>query len=419
MQTYLVGGAVRDSLLGVAVKDRDWVVTGTTPQHMLALGFQQVGQDFPVFLHPQTKEEHALARTERKSGKGYTGFVCHSDEHVTLEDDLRRRDLTINAMAMDSDGQLIDPWGGRRDLEERWLRHVSPAFSEDPLRVLRVARFLARFAPLGFRVAPDTLALMQDIVTAGEMAHLTPERVWQETARAFCEPDPAAYFTCLRSCGALAVILPEVDALWGVPQVPRYHPEIDTGVHIMMSLRQGVRLADGLALSAQDRTALLYSVLLHDLGKALTPRHDWPSHHGHEAISAHLSEKVSERLRVPSACRDLAHKVAEFHTHCHRAFELRPSTLMRTLEAVDYLRKPSQLTLFLLACKADARGRTGFEESDYAQSDYVEAAAETARRVSAQELQGFGLVGKALGEELRKRRIAAITRVREDFVHQG
>jgi tRNA nucleotidyltransferase (CCA-adding enzyme) len=419
MQTYLVGGAVRDTLLEVPVKDRDWVVTGTTPQHMLALGFQQVGQDFPVFLHPQTKEEHALARTERKSGKGYTGFVCHSDEHVTLEDDLRRRDLTINAMAMDCDGNLIDPWGGRRDLGERLLRHVSPAFSEDPLRVLRVARFLARFSTLDFRVAPETLALMQDMVDAGELAHLTPERVWQETARALCEPDPAAYFTCLRSCGALAVILPELDALWGVPQNERYHPEIDTGVHVMMSLRQGVRLSAANALTDQDRVALLYAILLHDLGKALTPRHEWPAHHGHEAISAHLANKVSERLRVPVICRDLAARVAEYHTHCHRALELRASTAMRTLEALDYLRKPSQTALFLLACRADACGRSGFEDRDYPQADFFEAAAETARRVNAQALQGFGLVGKALGEELRKRRIAAIETVKEDFMHRG
>lgn len=426
MKIYLVGGAVRDKLLGKPTKDRDWVVVGATPDQLVQNGFQQVGRDFPVFLHPTSKEEYALARTERKTGKGYGGFTCYAGQDVTLEEDLLRRDLTINAMAEDADGHIVDPYGGQADLEQKILRHVSPAFSEDPLRVLRVARFHARYGNDGFRIAEETLSLMRTLVESGEIAHLTPERVWLETEKAFSEPAPQLYFETLHQCGALKEMLPELDALWGVPQPPKHHPEVDTGVHTMLALQQAVRLRDQLKETfdgdtdisfAQANIALMYAVLTHDLGKAITPQEDWPTHHGHEALSAYLCNKVSERLRVPTLCKQLAAKTAEYHTHCHRAFELRPATLMRALEALDYLRRPQQLTLFLLACEADARGRTGLEDRPYAQVDYFITAAEACRRIKAEELQNaFGYNGKTLGEELRKRRIRAIEAVKKDFV---
>lgn len=426
MKVYLVGGALRDKWLGKATKDRDWVVVGASPAQMLQLGYQQVGRDFPVFLHPQTKEEYALARTERKTGSGYSGFTCYAGQDVTLEDDLRRRDLTINAMAEDSDGTLIDPYGGQRDLQDKWLRHVSEAFSEDPLRVLRVARFYARYGNDGFRIADETLTLMREIAAAGELQHLTPERVWQETEKALSEPAPHLYFEALRETNALAILLPELNDLWGIPQLAKHHPEIDTGVHVMMALQQAHVLhpqlqetftADNDITEAQANTALHYAVLTHDLGKALTPQEDWPAHHGHEALSAYLANKISDRLRVPTLCRQLAAKTAEYHTHCHRAFELRPATAMRVLEALDYLRRPQFLTLFLLACEADARGRTGFEDRPYPQADFFITAAEACRRVKAEELQNaFGYNGKTLGEELRKRRIRAVASVKKDFV---
>lgn len=426
MKIYLVGGAVRDKLLGKPTQDRDWVVVGATPEQLVQQGYQQVGRDFPVFLHPHTKEEYALARTERKTGKGYAGFTCYAGQEVTLEEDLQRRDLTINAMAEDADGSIVDPYNGQRDLQQKILRHVSPAFSEDPLRVLRVARFHARYGNDGFRIAGETLSLMREIVATGEIAHLTPERVWQETEKAFSETAPHLFFETLRECGALKEILPELDALWGIPQPPKHHPEIDTGLHTMLALQQAVQLRDQLRENidaegdlsfGQANTALMYAVLTHDLGKAITPAEDWPTHHGHEALSAYLANKVSERLRVPNLCRQLAAKTAEYHTHCHRAFELRPATVMRTLEALDYLRRPQQLTLFLLACEADARGRSGFEDRPYPQADYFLTAAEACRRVKAEELQNaFGYNGKTLGEELRKRRIRAIESVKKDFV---
>ncbi|CBL46345.1 tRNA nucleotidyltransferase [gamma proteobacterium HdN1] len=426
MQIFLVGGAVRDQLINKTTHDRDWVVVGASPAEMLALGYQQVGRDFPVFLHPKSKEEHALARTERKTAAGYGGFDCYTGSDVTLEEDLLRRDLTINAMAQTEDGTIIDPYGGRRDLEARILRHVSPAFSEDPLRVLRVARFQARYANDGFRIADETLALMQTIVTNGEIEHLTAERVWSETARALLEPSPQRYFETLRECGALAILLPELNILWGIPQPEKYHPEIDTGVHTMMALQQGTRLCERLADSlpedqsitqTQAATALMYAILTHDLGKGLTPRHEWPTHHGHERLSAHLANKVSDRLGVPALCRQLAAKTAEYHTHCHRAFELRPATVMRTLEALDYLRRPAFLNGFLLACEADARGRTGYESEPYPQADYFYAAAANCRQIKASDIQDtLGFNGKALGEELRKRRIRKIEQVRKDFI---
>lgn len=420
MQTYLVGGAVRDTLLGHPVKDRDWVVVGATPAQMLAAGYVPVGKDFPVFLHPHTKEEYALARTERKSGRGYTGFECYSGSDVTLEQDLMRRDLTINAMAMDDNGRIVDPWGGRNDLEKRLLRHVSPAFVEDPLRVLRVARFHARYAGLGFEVAPETLKLMHELSSSGELEALVAERVWTETAKALSEKFPQAYIQTLRNCGALAIILPELNALWGIPQPEKHHPEIDTGIHQLLALQEAKILCDQAGLSTENRIDVLFAVLMHDLGKALTPADILPAHHGHEDISAFLSEKVCNRLKVPNHTRMLAEKVARFHTHAHKAFELRPATLMRTLEALDYLRRPHVLELFLLACEADARGRTGFETQEYPQADMLTAAAAAAKNVQAAELQkAFGYNGKTLGEELRKRRIKAIAQVKTDFIGPG
>jgi tRNA nucleotidyltransferase (CCA-adding enzyme) len=366
MKIHLVGGAVRDALLGLSKSDRDWVVTGATPAQMQALGYRPVGKDFPVFLHPQSKEEYALARTERKSGHGYKGFVFNADPGVTLEEDLQRRDLTINAIARTEDGQIIDPWGGVRDLEERVLRHVSPAFAEDPLRVLRVARFAARFAPLGFRVAPETLALMRQLSSSGELQHLVAERVWQEMEKALSEPAPAEFFRVLRECGALQVILPEVDALFGVPQPALHHPEIDTGVHVLMCLEQAARLSND--------PVVRFATLVHDLGKGTTPAANWPSHHGHEERGVALIAALSERLRVPTRFAAMGRLVSQYHTHCHRAAQLRADTMLKLLEALDAFRRPLQLTQFLLACEADARGRTGFEERPYPQADRVRSA---------------------------------------------
>lgn len=417
MEIYLVGGAVRDKRLGKPVKDRDWVVVGATPEQMQQNGYQQVGRDFPVFLHPQSKEEYALARTERKTGSGYTGFTCYAGADVSLEEDLRRRDLTVNAMAEDTQGQLVDPYGGLKDLHHKTLRHVSESFAEDPLRVLRVARFYARYGHEGFTIADETLTLMGHIAASGELQHLTTERVWLETEKAFSEKSPQLYFEALRACGALEIIFPEVNALWGVPQPAKHHPEVDTGIHVMMALQQATLLRDNENLEPPNATALLYAVLTHDLGKALSPQEDLPSHHGHESLSAFLADKLSQRLKVPTACKQLAAKTAQYHTQCHRAFELRPATVMRLLEALDYLRRPQQLTLFLLACEADARGRTGFEDRPYPQADFIMTAAQACRRVSAQELQdAFGYTGITLGEELRKKRIRAIAVVKKDFV---
>lgn len=414
MDIFLVGGAVRDKLMGLPGKDRDWVVVGGSEKAMRDQGFVPVGKDFPVFLHPDTKEEYALARTERKSGKGYTGFECYSGSEVTLEQDLSRRDLTINAMAEHTDGTLVDPFNGQRDLQEKWLRHVSPAFVEDPLRVLRVARFLARFDPFGFRIAPETLALMRTLANSGELRHLTPERVWTETEKALREPCPWRYFEALHDCGALAEILPELDRLFGVPQPPKHHPEIDTGVHVMMTLQAALPL---LKDAENDiRVAVLFALVCHDLGKGMTPQQDWPSHHGHEDISEHLAETVCTRLRTPNPVKRLAKLVAQYHTHSHRALELKPSTVMRLLEALDALRRPETLDHFLLACEADAKGRTGFEQRNYPQTDYLRDCATAARRVEVQPLVALGYRGETLGTELRKRRIDAIRVVKQCYV---
>ena len=404
MQAYLVGGAVRDRLLGLHVRERDWVVVGATPQELVQAGYQPVGREFPVFLHPGTHEEHALARLERKVGPGYRGFTTQFAPSVTLEEDLRRRDLTINAMAEDEHGHIIDPYGGQADLAARVLRHVSEAFVEDPVRILRVARFAARYAYLGFRVAAETLALMRRITEAGEAATLVPERVWQETERALGESRPEVFFGTLRECGALKVIFPEVDALFGVPQPPQWHPEIDTGLHVMLSLRYA---ADHGA-SAPVR----FAVLTHDLGKAQTPKASWPSHPGHEAYGVPLVEDLCDRLKVPNGHRELALLAARQHTLVHRALELKPATVMTLLENCDALRRPERFAEMLVACEADARGRTGRENEPYPQSDYLRAALAAAAAVNLTAEERQGLPGPAIGEELRRRRLAAVSAVK-------
>ena len=417
MKTYLVGGAVRDKLLDLPIKDRDWVVVGAKPDDLISQGYTQVGKDFPVFLHPQTKEEYALARTERKSGKGYTGFACYAGEDVSLEDDLKRRDLTINAIAQSIDGEIIDPYHGQQDLTDKKLRHVSAAFSEDPLRVLRVARFLARYQSQGFSIAPETNALMQQMVAAGEVNELTSERVWQETERALLEVTPRAYFEALQECGALAVLFPDLAALFGVPQVAEYHPEIDTGIHTFMVLEQAIELSK--SLSDENKVAVRWAAITHDLGKGKTKPEILPSHHGHEAISEFLTSDMNKKYRVPKNAARLAILTAKYHTHCHKAFELKPATAMRLLESLDAFRRPETLDLFLLACEADARGRTGFENRDYPQVDYLKDCWRAANQVEAKPLvEERNLRGQALGEELRKLRIGKIRQVKKDYVSQ-
>ncbi len=407
MQIYLVGGAVRDRLLGLPVKERDWVVVGATPDQMDALGYRRVGVSFPVYLHPQTGEEHALARTERKTGPGYRGFSVDADAGVTLEDDLRRRDLTINAMAQDSAGQIIDPYDGQADLAARLLRHVSPAFREDPVRILRAARFAARFEPLGFSVAPETLQLMREMVAAGEAEALVAERVWQETELALATPRPDVFFDVLRACGALAVVFPEVNALWGVPQPAQWHPEIDTGVHLLMALQASARLS--------PRPEVRFAVLVHDLGKGTTPSRFWPRHTGHEERSAGLVRALCERLGAPNRFRDLGVAVARYHGLAHRALELRPATLLSVLEGVDALRRPERLDDFLAACEADSRGRLGCHDTPYPQAALLRAAREAAATVNAAQIAGQGLAGAALGEAIRQERTRAIARAKAQF----
>ncbi|WP_370314617.1 multifunctional CCA addition/repair protein [Thalassolituus sp.] len=401
MQVYLVGGAVRDHLLGRPVKDNDWVVTGATPEDMIKLGYEQVGADFPVFLHPETHEEYALARTERKSGKGYQGFVCDFSSGVTLEDDLLRRDLTINAMAQADDGSIIDPHNGQADLEARLLRHVSPAFQEDPLRVLRVARFAARFADAGFSVAPETLTLMKTMVEAGELEHLVAERVWTETQRALLEDQPAVYFQVLRECGALAAWFPELDALFGVPQPEKYHPEIDCGRHALLSLKASVPMSSALSVR--------WAALIHDLGKALTPDSEWPRHFGHEKKGVKPIRQLCQRLKCPNDPTSLALLSSEFHTHIHRAFELRPETLLKVFDQLDVWRKPERFEEFLLVCIADARGRTGFEDCAYPQADYVREALTEAQKVTARDVIAEGVQGPAIRAALAEKRTASLT----------
>jgi len=404
MQTYLVGGAVRDELLGRAGADRDHVVVGATPAEMLALGFRPVGKDFPVFLHPQTHEEYALARIERKTGPGYHGFAFHAAPDVTLEQDLERRDLTINAMARADDGTIIDPYGGRADLDARLLRHVSDAFVEDPVRVLRVGRFAARYTQLGFTVAPETRALMQRMVVAGELAHLVPERVWQELSGALREATPAAFLRTLNDCGALAVVLPEVAALYGVPQRADYHPEVDTGVHQEMVSDMAARLAPGDALVG-------WCALVHDLGKAITPPEILPRHIGHEHTGVPLAQRLALRLKVPVEFAQLGAATCKLHLVAHSALELKPATVLDLFEQLDALRKPQRLDTFLLACEADKRGRGGRAEAPYPQGAYLRACFDVARAVSPQPFVAQGLEGEAIGAALRSARVQAIAGV--------
>jgi tRNA nucleotidyltransferase (CCA-adding enzyme) len=403
MRTYLVGGAVRDELLGLPVRERDWVVVGATADELSAQGYKPVGKDFPVFLHPKTGEEHALARTERKTGPGYRGFVTRFSPDVTLEQDLERRDLTINAIARDPEsGTLTDPFGGQRDLRERWLRHVSGAFVEDPVRVLRVARFAARFGPLGFRVAPETLELMREIAARGELEALVPERVWQETQRALEMPAPRQFFEVLQEANALEAIFPEIHALYGVPQPERWHPEIDTGVHTMMVLDQATRLSED--------PVIRFAALTHDLGKGTTPPSEWPSHIAHEQRGVQLVEGLCDRLRIPNAYRELGVLVSRFHLHAHKVDELRPSTLLDMLESLDAFRRPDRFQQFVTACEADARGRKGLEDRDYPQAAYLRAAYERAAAVKLDAEARAGLDGPQIAERLRRERIAALAR---------
>ncbi|WP_371370024.1 multifunctional CCA addition/repair protein [Pseudomonas sp. QL9] len=400
MQIYKVGGAVRDRLLGQPTSDIDWVVVGASAEDMLEKGYRPVGADFPVFLHPKSGEEYALARTERKSGRGYGGFTFYASPDVTLEEDLIRRDLTINAIAEDDHGRVIDPYGGERDLQARLLRHVSPAFVEDPLRVLRVARFAARFALLGFRVADETLELMRELSDSGELEALTPERTWKEISRALMETRPDVFIQVLRDCNALSVLMPEVDALFGVPQPAEHHPEIDTGEHLLAVLRQ--------CAEHKQPLTVRWACLLHDLGKARTRREDWPKHIAHEHLGLPLIDAVNARFKVPRDCQELARLVGEYHTHAHRALELRPNTLLELLQAFDVYRRPQRFEEFIAASEMDARGRHGLEQRAYPQADYLRGAAQAAREVAVQPLLEKGFKGAELGEALKRERLNAL-----------
>ena len=405
MQVYLVGGAVRDSLLGHPYQEKDYVVVGATPEHMLAQGFQPVGKDFPVFLHPETKEEYALARTERKSGKGYHGFQFFTDTTVSLEEDLIRRDLTINAIAMDQDGRIYDPYGGQTDLENKTLRHVSEAFAEDPLRVLRVARFAARYSSYGFHIASETLQLMQTMAESGELDALTPERVWKETSRALLEDHADIYFQTLRDCGALKHLFPEIDALFGVPQRPEYHPEVDCGIHTLMSLQQ--------ACKSNYSLDVRFAVLVHDLGKALTPVNELPRHIMHEERGVKPVTELCERLKVPTQTRQLALSVCKEHLKCHQIMSLKPGTVWRLLQRLDVLRRPERVEAFVQACECDARGRLGLEDRPYPQAQYMLDAMQVVRSIKVQDLPE-NIKGAEIGEMLIQCRIDALT----EFKHQ-
>jgi tRNA nucleotidyltransferase (CCA-adding enzyme) len=407
MQVYLVGGAVRDALLGLQVKERDWVVVGSTRDELLRLGYREVGRDFPVFLHPDTHEEYALARRERKIAPGYRGFTVEFGPEVTLEEDLARRDLTINAIAQTSDGALLDPFGGKRDIESRVLRHVSAAFVEDPVRVLRLARFGARFAPLGFRIDPETMSLMRSMVARQEVDALVAERVWQETEKALREPAAGTFFKVLRECGALARIYPELDGLFGVPQPPQWHPEIDTGVHTLMVLDQAVKLS--------PETRVRFAALVHDLGKGATPPAEWPSHRGHEERSVTLIESLAARLRIPADYRELALIVARYHGIVHRAFELKPKTVVNFLEHSDAIRRPERFAQALLACEADSRGRSGWETRPYPQREYLLAARAAAALIKPSATEIAARSGPQIAEQLHRRRVEAVAAVRERF----
>ena len=407
MKIYRVGGAVRDKLLNYFSDENDWLVVGATPEEMVELGYVPVGNDFPVFIQPQTGEEYALARTERKSGHGYAGFTFHASADVSLEDDLVRRDLTINAMAEDEQGVLYDPYGGQRDLSAKILRHVSDAFTEDPLRVLRVARFAARYHHLGFTVAAETMDLMTAISTSGELDYLVAERVWKETERALGERSPDIFIETLRQCGALKVLLPEVERLFGVPQRADYHPEIDTGIHTLMALQQSVRLS--------DRSAIRFAVLVHDLGKGITPDDVLPSHKGHEARGVALVDDVCDRFKVPNDVRQLALAVTEYHLMCHKAQQLKPETIVNLLKGIGALKSRDKLEDFILCCEADARGRTGFEDRDYPSSNYLRDALSCISAISVADLVEAGLDGAEIGRQLHLRRTARIADLKQNY----
>jgi tRNA nucleotidyltransferase (CCA-adding enzyme) len=400
MRVYLVGGAVRDEQLGLPVKERDWCVVGAAPEELIAAGYTPVGKDFPVFLHPHTREEYALARTERKTAPGYHGFAFDTSPHVTIEEDLGRRDLTINALAKDDAGRLIDPFGGMNDLSKRLLRHVSPAFSEDPVRILRVAKFAARFARLGFRIAPETRDLMRDMVTNGEADALVPDRVWKETEAALAGANPRLFFEALRGCGALKVVFPEVDRLFGVPQPVKWHPEVDTGLHTMLVIDEAEKLSDA--------PEVRFAALVHDIGKATTEARDLPSHPGHEQRGARMIQAMAERLPLPRASRDLGMLAAEYHTHCHRALELRAGTIVKLLDSLDAFRRPERFELFLAACEADARGRTGLDKRDYPQAERLRTALAAANRVDAAEIAG-NAGDRDIATDIRRARVRAVS----------
>ena len=427
LNTYLVGGAVRDKLLNRPIKDKDYLVIGSSVGQMLKLGYQQVGKDFPVFLHPQTKAEYALARIERKQGQGYTGFSCYFAPDVTIEQDLLRRDLTVNAMAMTDNGDIIDPYNGQKDLNDRILRHVSDAFVEDPLRVLRVARFAARYHKYGFTIADETLTLMQEISASGELKTLTPERVWQEMQLSLADGgdeadinsgNPEVFFQVLKQCNALEELWPELAVLWGIPNPALWHPEICSGLHTMMVLQQAVLLTQ-LAPNVQDdnKTAIRFAALCHDLCKGITETHLLPSHKGHEKAGLPLVEKISKQLKVPTHYKQLALKVCEYHLHCHKAFELKASTLLKMFNHLDIWRKPEEFDFFLMACKADFLGRLGFEQRAYPQEEYLQAAVKAARAVTAKAFVEQGLQGLAIKEAMAKARLNTIVAVKADYAH--
>lgn len=405
MEIYLVGGAVRDKLLGLPVKDRDWMIVGATPEDLLTQGYQQVGKDFPVFLNPETKEEYALARTERKSGSGYTGFICDFSPHIRLEEDLIRRDLTINAIAQSADGKYHDPFGGIEDLNRRILRHISPAFAEDPLRVLRVARFAARFHHLCFTIAKETLALMRNLTEQGELEHLTTERIWLETEKALTEKNPEIYFDTLRKVGALKVLFPELDALHGVPNPAKHHPEIDSFIHTMMVLQQAVLLTEN---TDMNKSAVRFAALCHDLGKALTPQDILPHHYGHEKKGVQQIRHLCNRLKVPTYYKELAELTCEYHTHSHKALELRAETIIKLFNTFDVWRKPQRFKEFLTACQADSRGRLGFEQVSYPQKAYLWTLYETAKQVNIQQIIDAGFEKQGIRDELMKRRVQVV-----------
>ncbi|WP_394229531.1 multifunctional CCA addition/repair protein [Shewanella colwelliana] len=400
MKIYLVGGAVRDQLLQLPIKDRDFMVVGSTPQEMLQLGYKQVGKDFPVFLHPKTQQEYALARTERKTAAGYGGFSCYAAPDVTIEEDLLRRDLTINAIAQDDAGNLVDPYGGQRDIERRQLRHVSDAFVEDPLRVLRVARFAARFHHLGFSVAPETLTLMQTIAASGELQALTPERVFLELDKALSCQSPQVFIEVLRQCHALPILFPEIEALFGVPQPEKWHPEIDTGTHTLMVLEQSAALS--------SNNAVRFAALVHDLGKALSPKESLPKHHGHGQKGLAPIKALCERIRVPNEYRDLALLVSDLHQNIHQAFELRPETIIKQFDKADLWRKPDRLAQILLACEADMKGRTGFEAQDYPQANYLTSCFNAAKNIDIKPIIASGFKGADIKTELQRQRIEVV-----------